>query len=219
MNLLMKTTPLMAALALALLASALPVQAQEKASREREALRRVQQALRTAQEEQGALQREKARLSVEKEGLTKDVGKLDGELKRTSAKGGVRQAEAGAAEARAGQLESDLVATKAELDTLRLQNEQQARQLQESQARVKAVTAMLERSTQAQKLLEARNQQLYKVGVSVVEVYRSRKPADALARQAPLLGLREVQLDNVAEAWLDRLEEARFKEEDQAQAQ
>jgi chromosome segregation ATPase len=218
MNPLMKPTPLMAALALALLTSALPVQAQERASREREALRRVQQALRTAQDEQGALQREKAKLSAEKESLSQDMGKLDGELKRTASKVGAAQAEARAAQARAGQLESDLGTARTELEALRAQNEQQGRQLQESQARVKAVTAMLERSTQTQKLLEARNQQLYKVGVSVVEVYRSRNPASTLARQAAVLGMDEVKLENVAEAWLDRLEEARFKEEEPQQA-
>lgn len=216
MNQRFRTTPLM--LALVLLASAAPVQAQqEKASREREALRRVQQALRTAQEEQGSLQREKAKLSAEKDTLSQDLGKLDGELKRTASRVNAAQAEARAAQARSAQTESELAATRADLETLKAQHEAQGRQLQESQVRVKSVTALLERSTQAQKVLEARNQQLYKVGASVVEMYRSRKPADTLARQTGVLGLGEVTLENVAETWLDRLEEARFKDEERIQ--
>lgn len=211
-QLLNKKTPVMLALTLALLATVLPAQAQDKASREREALRRVQQALRAAQDEQSTLQRDKAKLAAEKDSLSQDMDRLDGELKRTASKVSSAQAEARAAQARSAQMESELVTVKAELDALRTRHEEQGRKLQESQSRVAAITALLERSTQAQRVLEARNQQLYKVGVSVVEVYRSRKPADTLARQVPVLGMGEVTLENVAEAWLDRLEEARFKE-------
>ncbi|MES2088886.1 MAG: hypothetical protein V4532_02710 [Pseudomonadota bacterium] len=200
-------------LACTLLALAGPAQSQEKASREREALRRVQQALRVAQDEQSTLQRDKAKLATEKESISRDMSKLDGELKRTASKVGSAQAEARAAQARSAQLDTELTGVKVELEALKLQHEEQGRKLQDTQGRVLAVTALLERSTQAQALLEARNQQLYKVGVSAVELYRSRRPAETLARQEPVFGMAAVTIENVAEAWLDRLEEARFKED------
>ena len=211
MRTLLKPSQLMV-VACTLLALAGSAQSADKASREREALRRVQQALRAAQEEQTTLQSDKAKLAADKESISRDLSKLDGELKRTSSKVGSAQAEARAAQARSAQLDAELGSVKLELEALKLKHDEQDNALREVQSRVVRVTAMLERSTQTQALLEARNQALYKVGVSAVELYRSRRPTETLARQEPFFGLGVVSIENVAEQWLDRLKEARYEE-------
>ncbi|HEX5373992.1 MAG TPA: hypothetical protein VFW84_14795 [Aquabacterium sp.] len=183
-----------------------------KGNREREALRRVQQSLREAQAEQATLQQDKTQLTAEKDRLLQEKRTLDETLQRTAARAGSAAAQARAAQQRAEQVEAELASARQALAAMTAQNEEHARQLADARQTLGTVRTLLERSTQDQKMLQARNEQLYALGVSVVELYRSRSPADTLARQEPLLGFGRVTLENVAELWLDRLEAARWSQ-------
>lgn len=214
----MTTQPIRSVIAalLALFVMSVPVWAQgaegSKGNREREALRRVQQALREAQAEQSTLQQDKTQLVAEKERLLQEKRTLDETVQRTAARAGSAAAQAKAAQQRVAQLEGELASAREALAAMTAQNEANLRQLAETRQTLGSVRTLLERSTQDQKLLQARNEQLFKLGVSVVDVYRSRSPADALARQEPVLGFGRVTLENVAELWLDRLEAARWSQ-------
>jgi chromosome segregation ATPase len=202
---------------LAWLGSALlatPAMAQEKSSREREALRRAQQALRSAKEESVTLLRDKEALSAEKAALLKDKEAIGAEARRTAARVAASQAQAREAQAQITQLMADLEAVRAELASAKEQQARQATELAESQKTVRTVRALLEASQDKQRILEARNQQLYDTGVAVVEMYRSRKPSESLAQQSQVLGLGIVELENISEKWMDRLQSARYQDQD-----
>ncbi len=185
-------------------------------SREREALRRVQQALRQAQAEQGALQQEKAQLNAENAKLVSGSRQLSEDLERARTRADHAQTQVRIAQGRADQLALELTTAQQALETLREQHANLSKQLQDSQATVTSLRAFLERSTKARTELEARNEQLYRLGVAVVEVYRSRQPAETLLLHRQLLGLDQIRLDNAAELWLDRLEAARWQALEQA---
>lgn len=202
------------ALALALLLQGASVMAQDKPSREREALRRVQQALRTAQEETATLQRDKAQLAAEKDAIANDKGRLDQALRQSASQAQAATAQVRSTQARATQLEAELSAARQEIEALKTQLAGLSRQSQEQQQTVVSIRDLLQRNVQARQVLEARNAQLYKVGAAVIEMYRSARPADTLARQEPFFGIGAVTLDNVAEIWMDRLEQARYQDAD-----
>lgn len=202
------------ALVAALLCCAVSAQAQDKNAREREALRRAQQALRTAQEAAATLERDKTQLASEKDALAQEKDRLSTDAKRANARVDGALAQARAAQAKAQALETDLSAVQQELAALKEAHQVQSQKLADAQRTVAATRGLLERSVQAQRILEARNKQLYDTGVAVVEVYRSRSPAEALARQEPFFGIGRVTLDNIAEKWLDRLESARYLDQD-----
>ena len=69
-------------------------------------------------------------------------------------------------------------------------------------------------ATSHPRILEARNQQLYDVGSAVVEMYRSRNRGETLARQEPFFNLGVVTLENISDKWMDRLESARYLDQD-----
>jgi chromosome segregation ATPase len=191
-----------------------PALAQEKSSREREALRRAQQALRSAKEESVTLLRDKEQLSAEKAALLKDKEAIGAEARRTAARVAATQAQAREAQAQIAQLTADLEAVRAELATAKAQQASQATELADSQRTVRTVRALLESSQHKQRILEARNQQLYDTGVAVVEMYRSRKPSESLAQQSQVLGLGIVDIENISEKWMDRLQAARYQDQD-----
>lgn len=181
-----------------------------KSSREREALRRTQQALRAAQEASSNLQRDKDRLAQEKDALVKDKERSATEVRQTASRLDAALAQGRHAQSRIQALEAELASVNQALASERDARAKLAEQLAESRQLVATTRAMLERSTQAQRILAARNQQLYQVGSAVVEMYRSRKPSETLARQEPFFNLGVVTLENISDTWQDRLEAARF---------
>ena len=185
--------------------------AEEKASREREALRRAQQSLRQTQEERDTLAGEKATLAQDKD-------KLSSELQQTSAKVKGAESRAAAARARIDQLESSLKdkdkvlaesqAREADLQAL-LTKTQSA--LAEKAALTSTLTGMLKTARTEQNTLTAQNQALYETGLALIDLYRSDSPSAWLKSVDVPLGLREVRVENLAEAFRTKLEAARYK--------
>lgn len=201
---------LMAALVLASCAIASPGWAQDKGSREKEALRRAQLALRAAQDEVATLQRERAQCATDREAALKDKA----EAQKSSGLLASAQAQSRQSQGRVKQLEGELEAVQQQLSEAKAQQTQQAKELGDGQRSLRAVRQLLETSEQRQRVLQERNQQLYDTGVAVVEMYRSRKPAETAAQQAVVLGFGLVDVENISEKWLDRLNAARFHQQD-----
>jgi DNA repair exonuclease SbcCD ATPase subunit len=181
-----------------------------RASREREAMHRAQQALRDAEAARDALQQQQATLTSEKTTLAADKDKLSNQLKSSTARIGVAQEQAKAAQARATQLESDLAQTQGQLKDAQGKGADLARDLQESRRVLAAVKARLAESVRTQALLEARNRSLYDVGLTSIELYRSKAPTDLWRQREPLLGLADVRIEESAEVLRTKLEDARY---------
>lgn len=186
--------------------------AQDKGNREREALRRAQQAVRAAQEEAAALQRDKVALLSEKDGLLKEKAGLGAESQRHASRVAAAQAQAREAQAKLTELSGEMAALRQQIDEQKALQTKTLATLNEEQGRVKAVRNLLEASQQKQRTLEARNQQLYDIGVAVIEMYRSRKPSETASRQGGVLGFGLVDIENISEQWMDRLDAARYME-------
>lgn len=199
-------------LALCLAGLTVSALAQDKPSREREALRRAQQALRSAQEESATLQRDKAALAAEKDALLKEKASLGAEQQRTAGRVAAAQVQLRDAQARVTQLGAELEALQAQLTSVKEEQIRTVAELNDAQGKVKVLRTLLEASQQKQRVLEARNKQLYDTGVAVVEMYRSRKPSETAAQQAGVLGFNLVDIENISERWMDRLEAARHLE-------
>ncbi|MFN3618403.1 MAG: hypothetical protein ACK4K3_05975 [Aquabacterium sp.] len=189
--------------------------AQDAASREREALRRTQQALRAAQQETAALQQQTQALGAEKSKLLQEKQALDTTARQRARQVAGAQAQARQAQARVLQLESELAAVRAELTAAQERSSAQASELADQARLVATLRTSLERQTLAVKVLEKRNGDLYQVGLDAIELYRSQRPKEALARMEPFFGIGHVTLDNVAERWRDRLETARWQGQEQ----
>jgi hypothetical protein len=58
---------------------------------------------------------------------------------------------------------------------------------------------------------QAKNARLYQVGKEIIEWLSSKGVATALWAREPFLGLKRVELENVAEGYRDRLQEQRLE--------
>lgn len=188
---------------------------QDKSAREREALRRTQQALRAAQQETATLQQQAQTLGAEKSRLLDEKQALDATARQRASQVAGAQAQARQAQARVQQLEDELSVVRAELTAAQGKSTAQAAELADQSRLVAALRTRLERATQAATVLEKRNGELYQVGRDAIELYRSQRPKETLARSEPFFGIGHVTLDNVAERWRDRLEAARWQGQEQ----
>jgi chromosome segregation ATPase len=195
---------------LALMLAAPSVQADERASREREALRRAQLALRDAQAATVSLQQEKAQESAQ----------LHEEIKQTSA-------QLNRAQSRAKSSEREVTALTQKLALETKQREEQAAQLQQAKTQIDGLTIALQESrnkvSNLEKLAqaheadlnvtrarvgacEAKNEKLYAYGTELLAAYQRKGPLDALLQREPLLGLKQVEIDNVLQEYRDKLD-------------
>ncbi len=181
-----------------------------RAAREREALRRTQSALKQSQEQQAALAREKSELSAQ-------ASKL-GDTARQA------QSQLAGARSEAARLRTELVRVTSELDTLRVQAEadkkgaqlradESAQRLAEAMRvaaerthTVGSMTALLERVTQSLAKAEKANREMQAFGLELIDRLRGRSSGVALGAVDPVLGLKQVRLENEAEAMRDRLD-------------
>ena len=194
----------------------MPAYAQDaKVTKEREALRRAQTALRAAADQQQALQADKAQLTQEKQKLEKALAgalgqgqntdaKLRAALQRTQTLEGELQASRQAAQAQEAASQQQEQVVQQQLLVLRRES---AEHLQAA----RALSTLLERSTEALADAEAKNHKLYAVGQELVQRYLSRSTFERADIGDPLLGLTDVKLEDQAEAMRSKLAEQRIR--------
>ena len=196
--------------------SSLPAHADDaKVSKEREALRRAQSALRTATEQQQSLQADKAQLQQEKDKLEKSLSAARGQEQGNTAR-------LKAATQRVEALEAELQASKQAQQTLLASSQTHEQELQqqllatrresaEHLQSARALTALLEHSTQALADAEAKNHKLYAVGQELIQRYLGRSTVDVATLGDPFLGLSAVKLEDQAEQMRSQLEAQRIR--------
>lgn len=185
-----------------------------KGGRDKEALRRVQQALRQSQAKLQAVQDERALLQTQHSALEAKAAEAEKEL--TSTQGQVRSLRAELARSQAegkrlsGELASLKTSSQAEQTALQGRLDDLGRRLTEHQQTLANVTNLLGHSTQALSTAEEKNRQLYAIGRDVIARYHNKGIGEVLAQQEPVFGLREVTLENEAEALRTQIEAQRL---------
>jgi septal ring factor EnvC (AmiA/AmiB activator) len=188
--------------------------AEDKPGRDKEALRRVQQALRQSQAKLQAAVDEKALLQTKHSELegqlaqsAKDLSSLQAQLRGVRGELSRSQGDAARLSAELSALRSS---SQAEQASLQGQVNELNRRLADNTQTLGNVTGLLGHSTQALATAEQKNRQLYAIGRDVIERYRNKGFGQVLAQQEPVFGLREVTLENEAEALRDQIEAQRL---------
>lgn len=188
--------PLLAALLLALAASAPGLAAEKKPDPGKEQIRRLQQA-------QHKLEQEKAQLAEEKSALEAELGtarkKADTEARR------------------AAQLQRELAAVRTARDDLaaRLADSEAALQKTSAQRQAaedegKRLQSLLGGEQQRHAACVTRNQELHKLGVAVLERYEKKTCLDSALQREPFTGLKRIDVDNAVEDLRDQLDSQRI---------
>jgi len=187
---------LLAALLLALTGSAPVVAAEKKPDPGKEQMRRLQQA-------QHKLEQEKAQLAEEKTALEAELGTIR------------KKAEAEAR--RAAQLQREVAAVRTARDDLAVRLAETEAALQKTNAQRQAaedegkrLQARLGGEQQQHAACVARNQELHKVGVAVLERYEKKTCLDSTLQREPLTGLKRIDVENAVEDLRDQLDRQRI---------
>lgn len=185
--------------------------ADDKNAREHEMLRRAQMQLQETQAQNADLQRGKS----EAESKLKDsAGQLDALRQDQAAARGRSQAlegQARSARAEVADLTAKLDAANRQLAELTQKQKDTAAGLAQREAEVASLNAGLERSKGDNAACEARNEQLYQYGQTLLQDYRDKGVWSALMDREPVLGLKHVQTENTVQEYRDKLATQRMQ--------
>jgi chromosome segregation ATPase len=184
------------------LAAALPHAGQaaeeDTTARLREMLHRTQEALRQAQSDNADLTRAKA----DSEQKLKDAGaRLDAQQSGAKAAQSSLNAKLTAAQGTEADLTGKLGDAGEKLKAADARLGDLTKQLAARQAELDQTKRGLEQSTAANASCEAKNLTLYGYAEDVLEAYRKKGVFSALAQKEPVLGLKEVGVENVVQEY------------------
>ena len=195
----------------------LPAAAQEdagRAAREREALRRTQAALKQSQEQQATLAREKIELSSQ---LASQRDSLGASSRRAESQLAVSRSEVAKARAELARVSAELAALRGQAEsdakTAQARTEESSKRLDdatrlvaERTRTVASLTALLERATQLLAAAEKSNREMHAFGLQLIDRVRGQADTEGSVPVDPILGLRQVRIENRAEELRDRLD-------------
>lgn len=191
---------------LALLAFGLAARAgadEDTTARLRELLHRTQEALRTAQAQNDELSRAKLDAEQKLKDATQQVDAAKSSSKAVAAslqsKLSAAQGDAADLNRKLGEASERQAATSAKLGET--QKELAARTAELAQTR-----DGLEKMTAADTSCEAKNLKLYEYGQELLKAYRRKGVWAALAQKDPVLGLKEVEIENVVQEYQVKLD-------------
>lgn len=187
---------------LAALAPALGLAQTDTASKEREILRRTQLELRRVQQENAALQRDKTQAEADLKAAQALAAGREDELAGVRRQGGALQAEITRLRGGEQALQQRLQQSTDE-SAQRLSQAEQA--LAQRDAEIAGLKDALKSATAQGQSCEAKNTQLYEYSQTLLQQYRDKGVWDSLRQQEPVLGLRQVQIENTLEEYRDKL--------------
>jgi chromosome segregation ATPase len=172
---------------------------------------RLREALRTTTAQLRSLEDERSRWKAGEASLQQELESLRTQLaaaRRALARGGPAEAEtkrrldeqAAAAEGLKESLAQCQAATRDATEAARAREDERARLATQA-------ASLAERA----KACEAKNERLYRVGKDVIDWLSNLGFGAALAAREPFLGLKRVELENVAQDYEDRLLDQRVK--------
>lgn len=171
--------------------------ADKKPDPAREQLRRMQQMQRKLEQEKAQLTQEKTELDAK----LKDVeGKLDETRGQAARKTNRLEKELATAQSAKESLTTKLADTEQQLAKLT----EQQRATEAERKRLEALSAQLQQSLTG---CEAKNENLHKHGVELLERYEKKGCFDAMLQGEPFTGLKQVEIENYREEMRDKLDE------------
>jgi hypothetical protein len=81
------------------------------------------------------------------------------------------------------------------------------RTLEQTQGEARGLEAVKTRRERELALCEDNNRKLYELGRELMVLYERQGVGDVLARREPFTGLRQVEVENLMEAYRDKLDE------------
>ncbi len=167
--------------------------------RERQALRRVQQQLNEIQQQKVAVDQEKTELE-------EALGKAHDEAES-------RKRSAASAAAKASRLEKEIDAANTEAADLRSrlheavkQNEELSAQRKQLEQDIRDTAAEGAKQSDQRKLCETNNDELYRIGLELVDWYATKGAFNAILEAEPFTGMRRVEMENLLENYREKLE-------------
>jgi chromosome segregation ATPase len=177
-------------------------------ARMREMLHRTQEALRQAQSDNEELTRAKSGAEQKLEAATRQLEAAQSGSKAAQASLHSQLTSAQSAQAdlthKLGDAADQLAATRTKLG-------ETAKQLAARESELAQVKQMLEQSKTADTSCEEKNLKLYAYGQAVLERYRTKGVWASLAQKDPVLGLKEVGVENVVQEYRLKMADQKIK--------
>jgi TolA-binding protein len=184
-------------------ASGLHAQQQSLEEQLRAQLRDTRSQLQDLQNQQAQWQGQKTTLEQERDQAKKALEQSQAELAK--ARGSSPAAAAQAAAERAGREKAQEEAKQAQTAFAQASN-----QAKQQDARNAALTAQVGEAQKQVETCTARNEQLYKVGLEVLDAYSHMDMHTMMSARQPFAASARVRLDNAAQAYGDRMYEQRY---------
>jgi chromosome segregation ATPase len=177
-----------------------------KNSREREMVRRAQEALRQSQTDNAALAQGKADAEQKLKSAADELGTMRNSARAEQSSLKAKLKAAGDAQTQsARQLEE----AHKQIALLTAQQKDTTGQLSNSESQLKQVRAELDTSKTATASCEAKNLKLYEYSQQVVDRYQKKGVWAALSQKEPVLGISNVQTENVVQEYRDKFDSQR----------
>ena len=199
--------------ALTLLGSALPAIVHaaddDAVARAREMLRRTQEALRQAQSDNADLLRAKTEAEQKLQAATKQIDSVQSGSKAAQ---GALNAKLTSAQSVQTDLQNRLNDADARLSATNAKLSGTASELAARNAELAQVKQMLEQSKTANASCEDKNLKLYSYAETVLGLYKNKGVWAALSQKDPVLGLKEVDVENVVQEYQLKFNSQKIKQ-------
>jgi septal ring factor EnvC (AmiA/AmiB activator) len=172
-----------------------------------QALARAQGLLRQLAQQKAQVEGELAKLRAENAKLQKDGKRSEALLEERSAELESSARETAGVKAKLGSTEKRLERTTAQLKDVVVKYKERARLQRETEAEREDLRGRLEVATRELADAERKNLELYKLNKSLVAEFEKEGPWDGFRRKEPLLGFKQVEVENIAQEYEDKLRE------------
>lgn len=179
-------------------------------SREKQMLRRMQQQMQQLDQARAQSEQERAAALADKETAER-------ELEKARSDEAARKRQLAGERAARSRTETELKALQAESEALKARLADSVA-LQQVTAQTLAQVESAKKQTEGQlagkahdlQACQTHNGRLYAVGREMMDKYRDKSCQDALAQVEPFTGLKKVEVENLLEAWRDKLDRERL---------
>jgi chromosome segregation ATPase len=180
--------------------------------RMRELLHRTQEALQQAQSDNASLTQAKSTAEQKLAALTKELAATKSGL-QASATHLQQQLQTAqqTAQSRQTELEARLTQTNTQLEQSRQRELETAATLAARQKDLDETKLQLGQSRTATQLCEAKNVKLYSYAVEVLQLYKKKGVWASLRQNDPVLGLKEVAVENVVQEYQLKYDSQKIK--------
>lgn len=189
-------------LAVVAMSSATGADSDTRDAREREMLRRAQEALRQSQADNAELAQQK--VAVE-EKLKTASGQVETARSASKSAQATLRMQLDSATAAGADLTRQLGEANQQIAELTSRQKETATQLGARESQLKQVNQQLEGSQAANSRCEAKNLQLYQYSQELVARYEKKGVWSALTQKDPVLGIKEVGIENVVQEYREKI--------------